>query len=283
MLGFSSQIQRLVSTFMTYRNDIDIYTEDEEKDKEFYRSLLKKLVPTSIRINDVTPLGSKRNVLDRCQKELPNGRKKLFIVDGDINLINEKTVYTLPNLYVHDAYCIENLLIDRESVLKFIYMQCAVKSEEEIEQLVDYENWLSAYSKELINLFLHFAIADLFNLPFTLGNAYQFHKKNGDDFIFDEDATKLEIDKLKRYIIDKVAQSDYERELTRLKATWAFNENNFLKAVSGKDYLFPILLLKAMSFKKSKSKPSLEEMKISLVNFSSLNKFSRLRDVLVAI
>ncbi|PJZ79220.1 hypothetical protein [Leptospira meyeri] len=79
MLKYNSDNQRLVSRFFQYRNDIDIYTEDEDKDKEFYKILFKRLLKNTININDITPLGSKTNVINRCISEPENGRKKIFI------------------------------------------------------------------------------------------------------------------------------------------------------------------------------------------------------------
>ena len=35
-LEFSSEQEQVASIFTAYRNDIDIYTEDENKDKPFY-------------------------------------------------------------------------------------------------------------------------------------------------------------------------------------------------------------------------------------------------------
>ena len=53
MLEYSDEPKRLVSTFLTYRNDVDIYTEDEETDKEFYKVLFSRLIKPEIKINDV--------------------------------------------------------------------------------------------------------------------------------------------------------------------------------------------------------------------------------------
>jgi hypothetical protein len=277
MLGFNLEIQRLVSTFMTYRNDVDIYTEDEFKDKEFYSALIKKLVNPSIKINDVTPLGSKQAVIERCRVELPNGRKKLFIVDGDINLINGKNSYLLPNLYIHDAYCIENLLIDEQTVAKFIYIQCATKPESLIATELDYKNWLDQYTDRLIELFLNFAAVDNFGHNFTLNNAYRYHKLVGQNLIFDINAVDDEIKMIRSEILKIIPLAQYESEMTRLRTKWAKSEVTLTKICSGKDYLIPIVIIKTLEFKKSKSKPSLQEIKMLLLHFSDLKRFSPLK------
>ena len=276
MLNFSSQTQRLRSTFMAYRNDIDIYTEDEAKDKQFYVALINKLVDPAIKIKDVTPLGSKDEVIRRCVGEIPNGRKKLFIVDGDINLINDKVSYTYPNLYVHDAYCIENLLIDEDTVTKFIYIQCAVKSIDEISSELDYNNWLSIYCDSLIELFLHFAVIDKLGKPFTLGNAYRYHRSSVNT-VFNKQDVESEVDKVKAEILGVISQNEYDREIDALRKKWVNDIDTLTKIISGKDYLIPILILKTSMFKKSKAVPSLQEIKMLLVTFSKLDRFLPLK------
>ncbi|WP_237390922.1 hypothetical protein, partial [Chryseobacterium sp. KMC2] len=64
MLKFGIDSLKSISKFFSYRNDIDIYTEDKEADKEFYKALFKNLLGDNIIINDVTPLGCKTNVLN---------------------------------------------------------------------------------------------------------------------------------------------------------------------------------------------------------------------------
>lgn len=278
MLEFNEESKRLVSTFFTYRNDIDIYTEDEIKDKEFYKFLFKKLLNNSVRINDITPLGCKENVIKRCIEEPLNGRKKLFIVDSDINIIHGFNVPNLQNLYVLDGYCIENLLLDEESIIKYVYHNCATKSIEEIEAELDFQNWLKPYSEPLINLFLHFALVDLFDGVFTLYNANRFHTILKGQLYFNAFEVEKEILKIKNEILESHSLEDYEYNLDQLQSQWDDNLGNLLTIVSGKDYLIPILLIKTLQFKKSKSIPSLEEVKMSLVNLGDLQRLKSLKN-----
>lgn len=43
-LEFSTETRQAATVFTEYRNTIDIYTEDCDKDKEFYVKLLKRLM-----------------------------------------------------------------------------------------------------------------------------------------------------------------------------------------------------------------------------------------------
>lgn len=280
MLELSEEAKRLTSTFLTYRNDIDIYTEDQEKDKEFYKTLFRRLINNDIRINDITPLGSCSEVIARCENEPNNGRKKIFIVDRDISIIHGKEIPSLTNLFVLDAYCIENFLFDKETVINFIYLNCATKPKETIELELEFENWLAEYSDLFIELFIHFAIADFFGLPFKLYNANKYHMKNKDSLVFASELVEQDILGIKNEIIMYVGEEKYEQKRIEFKNKWSNCLENLLTIVSGKDYLIPILLFKTQYFKRSNALPSLEEVKLNLVQYNNLNKLKRLKETI---
>ena len=123
--GFNSL--KSLSKFFSYRNDIDIYTEDKEADKEFYKTLFKNLFGDELIINDITPLGCKVNVLNAFDNQnKTDGRKKYFIVDGDLELINDNNRKNEKNLIVLDSYCIENYLINEQGIIDFLYLRESV-------------------------------------------------------------------------------------------------------------------------------------------------------------
>jgi len=281
MLSYTDEAKRLVSTFLTYRNDVDIYTEDEEKDTEFYKALFTRLLNSNIKINDVTPLGCKDNVIERCKNELNSERKKIFIVDGDIAIINDRTI-VLERLFVLDRYCIENFLIDKESTCNFIYLNCGTKSKEQIHHDLEFDNWLASYSETLINLFIHFAIINFYGGKFTLFNANKYHIKKNGNYIFDNSLVLQDIEILKNEAIASFGLENYEKKLNELQNKWAYNVANLLTVVSGKDYLIPMLLIKTQMFKPSKSMPSLEEVKINLVNQFDVRNLQKLKDFIEA-
>lgn len=276
MLRYTDESKRLVSTFLTYRNDVDIYTEDETKDREFYKALFSRLLSPEIKVNDVTPLGCRKKVIEQCKNE-PNGeRKKVFIIDGDIGIVNGENL-EVENLFVLDRYCIENFLIDPDSVCSFIYLNCGTKSKEDIKNEIIFEEWLGQYSEGLMTLFIHFAIINSMGGKFTLFNANKYHLKNNGNFIFDINLINQDIEALRSQIIDEIGAGAYELKLNELLEKWSISTDNLLKIVSGKDYLIPILLIKTQEFKKSKSLPSLEEVKINLVQHFDVTKLDRLK------
>jgi hypothetical protein len=279
MLVYTDESKRLLSTFLAFRNDIDIYTEDEEKDKEFYKVLFSRLIKPGIKINDITPLGCKNKVIERCKKEPKSDRKKLFIIDGDIALVNGEKI-EVENLFVLDRYCIENFLFDRESTCNFVYLNCGTRSKEEIAVEIEYEKWLHQYSGSLIQLFVHFAILNFYGGYFTLNNVNKYHKKIGAKYTFDFNLVDQDIEKLKNEIIANYGEENYNKKFNELNTKWSNNIENLLTIVSGKDYLIPILLIKTQQFKNSKSLPTLEEIKINLVHHFDINNLKHLKEAI---
>jgi len=279
MLKLSQEAKRLQSTFLAYRNDIDIFTEDNDKDKEFYNVLFRRLIRNNITINDITPLGSKDEVKKRCLEEPANGRKKIFIIDGDVSIIHGKDLPKMDNLFVLDAYCIENYVFDKESILRFIYLNCASKKIEDIEKEVEFENWLNEYSNKLVDLFIHFAIIDFYGGKYTLFNVHKFHSKDS----FQNNLVDQDIEVIKSDILKLTSQSNYEMKLSELRSKWSNCISSLLTIVSGKDYLIPILLFKTKCFKKSKALPTVEETKFLLAQDCNLARLSKLKSTIEAL
>lgn len=278
MIKYSLKAKRLYSKFFSYRNDIDIYTEDEEKDKEFYRKLFSRLLSgTEVKINDITPLGCKQNVIDRCKEEPKTKRKKIFIVDGDIDLIFDNNEKGIEYLFVLDAYCIENLIIDEKSATEFLYMTVATDTKDNIKRTLNFEKWLNYNSKALIELFLHFSISREIGKGFLLYSANRFtkvHKKE----------TVLDIEKIEKYtkeveteILKEISELEFKELIKDRRNKWAVSNKNMLTIVSGKDYLLPLLQFRIQKFKSLKGLFSMEAFKFMLAEHCKLERLESLK------
>ncbi|TSA25935.1 MAG: DUF4435 domain-containing protein [Bacteroidetes bacterium] len=241
--------------------------------------LFSRLLENKIVINDITPLGSRKNVIDRCENEPENGRKKIFIIDGDITIIHGTNIPALKNLFVLDAYCIENFVFDYESIINFIYLHCATKPKEELEKDLQFENWLSSYANKLVDLFIHFGIIDFFGGKYTLYNAHKFHLK--DTFI--EELVNEDIKNIKIEILKITSKENYDLKYEELKKCWTNCINSLMTIVSGKDYLIPILLLKTQYYKKSRALPTIDEAKFMLVQNCRLERLDKLKHTIEAL
>lgn len=279
MLSLNSQTIKISSIFRRFRNDITIYTEDKEKDKEFYVQLLRRLVGDSLRINDVTPLGNRKNVINHCKvSELD---REVFIIDGDLSVINSKKE-TLPKLFVLNRYCIENFLIQEDSVVKFLYNACGLMSESRIKEKLNFHDWLETFVTPISSLFINFAIADYFDMKFDLYHAQKYCQILSKDqgIKFNSELVFQDVDTLKARIIKHVGENAYSEISEQFTKKWTPSLDTFLTIVSGKSYLLPLLQSRSREFTGRKDGGSTNSCKINLVQHCDLTALNDLKDFL---
>lgn len=279
-LEFSSEQEQVASIFTAYRNDIDIYTEDENKDKPFYKKLFIRLLKDSgINIHDVYPLGSSDDVIEACQKDNDVTRKKIYIVDGDIYLMfNPKQV--IPNLFVLDAYCMENLVIDEESVCNALCNFHEEKEYDEIKVLFQFDSLIQQHQDALITLFYYKALDQKYRGYFNLYSLSAYYDKN-----FNLDLSKIELEQnlIKNNLISegKITESEFERELSLLERMFPKNADSFLKIISGKDYLIHMISCHAKKTLNHKTGHSKEAWKYNFAQFCKLDRLQNLKTAII--
>lgn len=249
MRGFNFNSLKAIPQFFAYRNEIDIYTEDKKTDKEFYKALLTRLADGKVKINDITPLGCKANVL-KAYDEQPktSNRKKVFIVDGDLDLIIGTNRKSENNLVVLDSYCIENYIIDEKASLELLYYSIGNADRASLSKKLNFDKWLQYNIECLVTLFLNLALLRMYGGGPVLKSASHFLKTDKKQQILDS----LEVDKYSNQVKDEIiqlltsqgdsnAENTYLADFENLKQKWKTDTDTMLKIVSGKDYLMHLL------------------------------------------
>lgn len=290
MLKYKSEAKRLYSIFFTYRNDIDLYVEDEEKDKEFYKVLFTRLMEGSnIKINDVTPLGSRNIVIQTCIDDTTTGRKKLYIIDGDIYIINESNPKGIKNLFVLDGYCIENFIIDQRGALEILHNCIATQPVEKLAMILNFDKWLGYNVNVLIDLFIHYSIAQEYSLGINFKTAHHFTKNDHKETVLDVYKVEQYVEDIMSRILEKITLEEYDKILELRRKTWNYNNENLLKIVSGKDFILPLLqfrIKKVSQVCKSKSSSALfprETIKMLLIKHCDLKRLEALKRTIEAL
>lgn len=249
-MKFGLDSLKSVSKFFSYRNDIDIFTEDKDADKEFYKALFKNLLGDKIRINDVTPLGCKNNVINAYQSQDKfDGRKKIFIVDGDLDLLNSINV-TEKNLVTLDSYCIENYLVEETGITQLLYFNCGSDSMETIKNKLNFEQWLNYNTSTLTELFINFAIFKKIGGGPKILTAHHFLTTYRKQTILDKN--KVQVYSLEIYneiikMLENIGLTSTEANKMyfdfhdEIKKNWEVNPNTYLQVVSAKNYILPLL------------------------------------------
>lgn len=250
MIKFGIESLKSVSKFFSYRNDIDIFTEDKEADKEFYKALFKNLLGDKIIINDVSPLGCKANVIKAYKtQDKKDGRKKIFIVDGDLDLLNSIRL-SENNLISLDSYCIENYLIEENGITQLLYFNSGKHSIENIRSKLNFHKWLNFNAIVLTELFVNFAIFKIIGGGPKLLTAHHFLTTYRKQTILDKNKVKLYTLQVYTEITTFLESSGltnieankfYYECYNEINNNWKQNHHTYLQVVSAKNYILPLL------------------------------------------
>jgi len=286
MLKYGLNALKAMPRLFSYRNDVDIFTEDRIADKEFYKTLFKNLLG-DITINDVTPMGCKSNVLKAYDTQNPTDkRRKYFIVDGDLDLLIGTNRKAENNLIILDSYCIENYLIDEKGAIDFIYFSNGTESKENIKVKLNFDRWLSYNARCLVDLFINFGILKKYGGGPILMSAHDFLSQNGKQTILDQAKTqayslsvKSEILALLNSLGFQNPVDTYSTEYDQLTKQWGTANISLLTIVSAKSYLLPLLQFRMNHcINKGKSIIPKESIKLFLAEHSRLNRLEFLKD-----
>lgn len=287
-LEFSPEQKQVSAVFYETNNDIDIYTEDNQKDQKFYITLFRRLLEGSgIKLNNTYQLGSKEDVVKCCQKD-NSSRKHLYIVDGDYGLQCENypdNLQIIPHLYVLDFYCIENGLICKNGFLKAIDNYTGgVYSNDEVVAFLDYNNTLGNITPKFIELFFFFSAYQELGGRIDYGNIarYTIPKTN----TLNDRAIQQKINEIIALSKEKGIDKKLDSLIQRREQIFKKDVETLLKIVSGKDFIIPYIILTIESqIKRLKHKThagqTMEWWKYNIVQFCNLDKFENLKQALL--
>lgn len=236
---FSTEVKQVAAVFKEYRNSIDIYTEDKNEDKVFYVRLLQRLLSdTEIKINDVHPLGCKKEVITACKSDVDERRCRLYIVDGDIYLQYQQEE-VVENLYRLDSYCIENYVICEESICNTAYdLNGGRYPIENVKCRINYHEVLNN-SLCLIDLFFWYSIQSELYGNYELRHINSFW--DAKNICIDDQRVNDRITEIKAGLISQGYPCIMlERLFASRMQKYGKNIRTLLKIVSGKDYLIPL-------------------------------------------
>ena len=279
MLKYKEHILPTVARFFRHKNDFDIFIEDKNDD-EFYLALFKRIAAKSgIAIGKLISLGDRQTVINTCiADQNDRDRKRLYVIDGDLHIINESNPSAIKFLHVHDAYCIENYLIDEEAIIEILHDGFVI-SKEEISKTLTFDNFLKRLSRPLVELFLHYAIVfKICPTVKTVANGVgTFCIQVKKVTVLADDKVNSKIEELKVEIFKHISEEEYNEHIYSLRQKWNYDTETLLKIVSAKDYILPLVQLRFAKIKsKTGFKITRESLRLRLAKLCKLDRFATL-------
>lgn len=241
MIGYSPKAARALGFLKAPLNDIEVFVEDTGN-RNMWVQILKRLLPHNVRLSSVSLLGGRDKVLAACKLDQNNdGRRKLYIIDGDFDGPRKKRKPRLKFLYRLRCYCIENLLVSEGALYDIGAESQPMMCDSVIRSTINFAAHKALIDSEMKKLFaLYAAIMHAApSVPTVSFSAHRLLDRGGGGAI--------------SYDVSKIRQRyrDVRRQALRIcsrsvlsSALRAISQNIEAKSgmtiVSGKDYVLPL-------------------------------------------
>lgn len=145
-------------------NDLDVYVEDQCA-QNVYVHLINRALAGRKRITSVFPLGGRRQVVAACAADQgKGGRRRLYLIDGDLDLLAGRRAPRLNRLHRLATYCIENILCDSEALLDLAQEAESSTPRDVIKKRLSLEPLLDEHVRVLLPLFVAYALIHYFGI-----------------------------------------------------------------------------------------------------------------------
>ena len=228
-------------------NDIEVYVEDQST-PNLWVNLLEKYLPNGIQLTSVNVLGSRHSVITACRADQQDdGRKRLYIIDGDFDVLQGKRKPRLKHLYMLRSYSVENYLLDEVAIVSAVRILDPQVDQQTALQRLDFSGWFARNRDALTYLFVCYAVSFVLNREQeTVGFSVHRLLRPGDpNFDLCEARVATRVIGLYRSIRNHNSKEETRRVFDRIRSNAA--KVGVERFVSGKDYIFPVLYQSVVS------------------------------------
>lgn len=107
---------RAIGALKASANTFEVYVEDSTMIPQ-WTNYVRKCLPAGAKLTSVNAIGSRKDVIDLCRRDQANdGRKRIYIVDGDLDFISGKGIPRLKYLHRIPYTNIESTVFDATAI-----------------------------------------------------------------------------------------------------------------------------------------------------------------------
>jgi hypothetical protein len=100
MIRYSPRSARAISLLKAFYNDIAIFVEDKAS-PNMHLLICRRVLGEGVRLSSVNPLGGRDAVVGACRlDQTVSPRKRLYVIDGDLDLLMGRAKPKLKHLYI---------------------------------------------------------------------------------------------------------------------------------------------------------------------------------------
>jgi hypothetical protein len=263
-------IAGLAYLFRPY-NDIDVYVEDTTC-RNMYEVLLERMLDGQARVTRVFQLGARNDVMATCKNDQgPGGRPRLYIIDGDFDVVLGGKPPGLKYLYRLSVYCSENLVFTEAATLEVAFENLTNTSRDDIEATIRFSHFLDDVVEKLTPLLVVYVAARILkaNVQTTGFNVTRL-------FVHRLGFPRLSASKIMQRIVQVRQELEAISPIEEVKSAMEKAENlipnssvDTAKLISGKTYLLPLLYHHLRS--RARFSGTLDQLKTRLARYCELD------------
>lgn len=230
-------------------NDLDIFVEDVKAQNSYIR-LFRRMLNGVATINHVFPLQSRQNVIAACSKDqAARTRKRLYIIDGDLDLIQGIAPPSLMHFYRLSVYCSENLLLSKVAAIE-IAAECESNTNWiDLAAKLNIEGLFEVAQSMLLPLFIAYAVSERLGLGIQTVKypVQRLCSSPHEPLTLSGYLVRRRLEEVRNQILTAIPITAY-RALRRQMMVQACNiPGKLVRLISGKTYLLPLLHLHLQS------------------------------------
>ena len=271
-LQWPDAAKKAMAVFFTRWNDIDIFVEDTASHAEFiYRALAHRVLNGKASVDQIFPLGGRKKVTEACRFDCSKtGRPRIYLIDGDLDLLTGAIEPPMPRLFQHQVYAVENYLLSEDALVEILQEENPRLSHDTIRNKLNYPEWIVSIS-DLHKLFVLFGISTLIapELP-TIGLGIGSFISGGKKPYLD---SRLIADFLveRRQVLSNRVNKETFTKIEDTVTAELESADNPIDLLAARDFVFPLLLIWIRSVGLS-MKASTEGLQLRLAKVVSLDR-----------
>jgi Protein of unknown function (DUF4435) len=230
---------------LRHYNDIDVYVEDAACRNMYLRLINRILTPHGHSISTVFPLHGRSKVLETCAGDQVADRPRLYIIDGDLDLLLGNPAPNLKHLYRLDVYCAENLLLSERAAVT-VATECHTDTYwGDLAVMLGLRPLFERCVSLLAPLFVVYAVIYSLDLPIDVETVnYPVQRlliDANDPATLSRQRIRARIAELLERIRGTVPREAYRKTRNTVVGTLRRNTSRHAAYISAKRYLFPLL------------------------------------------
>lgn len=240
MIQYTRDAQLARAHLLRLYNDLLVFVEDTTCQNMHVR-IISRILGSAGKLTHVFPLHGRKNVVDAAIGDDGKDLRRVYLIDGDLDQLSQRSLPPCDRLHRVSAYSIENLLLTEPALIE-IATECAVDdTHDALAAQIDFPTNKNTIVRCLLALFEHYAIVARLDLSIeTISySVIRLTKIDQTSVQLSPDAIVARLRYVRRQIVAAVGWAVFKQELRKVKELSASLADQS-SVISGKDYLLPL-------------------------------------------